>query len=633
MQFNELCILTEQILDGMPIKVQTVDGTHLLIPTQAEKADRIVFIYRDDCISAQIEAIQDAESVRLALNLTSKSCLSPDAVIFPFNIGFAEETLASYHDGNNWWMINAFPKDISQMPKRAQNFLLHKGDRHYSIVPLCGDIFYTEADEKGLHVRTGCGGYNALHGAMLTMAVSAHPIQAVEKNYAAAVKNGAIGVPLRRARKYPEIFEKFGWCSWNAFYQDVTSEKIFRKLDEFREKKIPVRWVIIDDGWSTVEDGKLMAFEADPVKFPEGLANCIARMKREYGIEAVGVWHAFQSYWDGIHPESPLVEQFDDCLMHTMKGKVLPCSDPEKAFAFWDAWHAYLRSCGVDFVKVDNQSSSCETFEGTLPTALGARNTHISLEKSVYRHFDGKIINCMGMDAINALQRPKTAVSRNSDDFFPDRENGFAKHLRQNAYNAIWHSQLHYCDYDMWWSGTSAPVQSGVLRAISGGPVYVSDKQNISCLEHILPVAGSDGEICRLDDAAVPTEDCVYLDFEAERKLLKLFNRKDDAVAMAAFNVTREELTETFELKNIPALRADVRYVLYEYFTHAYQLVTAADAIALRVPADGVASYSFYPVFGEGENAFIEEGDTTRYVSCCRKTGKRVRVRDIPLRG
>ena len=630
MQKNEIRTLTEQILGGMTIKVETIDGTPTLSPTVTEQEDRIVYAYSGAGISAQIDAIADENSVRLELNLTSKASLVPDAVIFPFHIEFADENLVSYHDGNNWWMINAFPKTIAEMPKRAQSFLMHKGDLHYSLVPLCGDIFYTEADEKGLHVRIGCGGYHELHGPMLTMAIADHAIKAVEINYAAAVQNGSIKVPLRKDRKYPEVFEKFGWCSWNAFYADVSSEKLFKKLDEFKAKNIPIRWVIIDDGWENTKDGKLVGFEANPEKFPEGLAACIARMKKEYGIEQVGVWHAFQAYWEGIHPDSPLVEKFNDSLMHVRQGfKVLPCNDPEKAFVFWDAMHTYLADSGVDFVKVDNQSSSCETFEGSVSTAMAARNTHISLEKSVNLHFGGDIINCMGMDMINAMQRPGTAVSRNSDDFFPDKENGFAKHLRQNAYNAIWHSQLQHCDYDMWWTGTSAPVQSGVLRAISGGPVYISDKLDISCREHVIPVVGEDGTICRLDDAAMPTDDCIYLDFEAEKKLFKVFNHKDDAAALAVFNVAHEELSESFELKNIPALDENTRYVLYEYFTRTYQVVTKADTIALKVAADDVASYSFFPIHGTGDSAYIEEGDTTRYVSCCKKTGKKVLVKDL----
>ena len=37
---------------------------------------------------------------------------------------------------------------------------------------------------------------------------------------------------------------------------------------------------------------------------------------------------------------------------------------------------------------------------------------------------DGAIINCMGMAMENILSRPTSAISRNSDDFMPNKENG-----------------------------------------------------------------------------------------------------------------------------------------------------------------------------------------------------------------
>ena len=42
---------------------------------------------------------------------------------------------------------------------------------------------------------------------------------------------------------------------------------------------------------------------------------------------------------------------------------------------------------------------------------------------------DGAIINCMGMAMENVLARPVSAISRNSDDFVPGKEEGFSEHL------------------------------------------------------------------------------------------------------------------------------------------------------------------------------------------------------------
>ena len=89
-------------------------------------------------------------------------------------------------------------------------------------------------------------------------------------------------------------------------------------------------------------------------------------------------------------------------------------------------------------MKVDSQSSLKCQYENVYPLAAAARNIHNALEGAA-SIMDDRIINCMGMAMENILSRQNSAVSRNSDDFVPGRKNGFAEHLLQNAYNALYH--------------------------------------------------------------------------------------------------------------------------------------------------------------------------------------------------
>ena len=101
------------------------------------------------------------------------------------------------------------------------------------------------------------------------------------------------------------------------------------------------------------------------------------------------------------------------------------------------------------------------------------RGMHGALEGAA-AYFDGAVINCMGMAAENMFSRPQTAVARNSDDFMPKREDGFAEHLLQNAYNTPYQGELYVCDWDMFWTSHEDGLRHSLLRAISGGPVYFS---------------------------------------------------------------------------------------------------------------------------------------------------------------
>lgn len=578
-------------------------------------------------VTLTITATTKGNSTLYSADVVSESPLAARALTVKVDASTVDAMLDIHDDTCPVWKMSGWSAHKDGINIIAQNFLAKKGDDHYSIVCLMGDVFRCEVDQDGLYLWAGMDGFTELHGGFLTVTVDSDPIKAVEKNYRFARELGAIKVPLRDDREYPEIFENFGWCSWNAFYQQPTSAKIYEKLDELKEKNIPVKWIIIDDGWSPVWENQLTSFKEDREKFPEGLKECIRRIKEDYGIEKVGVWHTLHAYWWGVDARSELGKEMEDCLFLT-NNKVVPINDLEKQYKFWDTWHSYLADCGVDFVKVDNQSTG-GIWAGNSSTVVSTEIAHKSIERSIAKNFDGLVINCMGMDMEDVFTRPFTAVSRNSDDFYPHRENGFAKHLMQNVYNAIWHSQVMHCDYDMWWSGKAEPHKSGVLRAISGGPVYISDAVGDTNLDNIIPVVGENGDICRLDHYAMPTYDCIYVNCVDEGRLLKTYNRKGDAIALAVFNLSLRDITETFKFDVIPDIDVSREYVAYEYFTKKFTRITANTEETLTLTSDDVRAYSIYPIMADDGGEYIELGETTRYIGVGSREKSKVYVTDI----
>lgn len=211
------------------------------------------------------------------------------------------------------------------------------------------------------------------------------------------------------------------------------------------------------------------------------------------------------------------------------------------------------------------------------------------------------------------LARPSSGLSRNSDDFFPERPRGFVKHLVQNVYNALWHGQMFHCDFDMWWSSHESAVQSGVLRAISGSPIYVSDRIGGSDPAHILPTVTDDGRVMLCDGPAMPTRDCLYTDCREQARLQKVWNRSGENFALAAFNLLEEEFTGVVAFGGVPGL-GDGEYMAYEYFSRAFTRVTRETTLPVTLPADGVAVYSLYPIKRDAEGEYILMGDCTKYV-------------------
>lgn len=522
---------------------------------------------------------------------------------------------------NLWFQIPSFSNDFEKLPRRTQDVHFKMDGRHIHMLPLVGGSWRAELEGDALVTSIGCGGIYKAHGPIMTLSVSDDPYSAIKENFRAGRQTGVISVPLREERSFPEAFRYFGWCTWDAFYHDVTSEKIYGKLDEFKSVGIIPSYVLIDDGWSCyTEDGGLLDFCEDRKKFPEGLAACIRKIKEEYGVKYVGVWHAFGGYWRGIAQGSELAERMSDTLVRCKNGYLVPAPDADKSFAFWDVWHSYLEEQGVDFVKVDVQSSYSHFVDELCENAQAVRNAHEGLERSVFKHFDGRIINCMGMDIADLLGRPMSAINRNSNDFYPNRENSFVSHIYMNAYNAPTHGAVMYCDYDMWWSQHESARQGSVLRAISGGPVYVSDEVGKTDATYIRPLIDKNGMIPKLDGHAVPTLDCFYLDTAANGVPLKLFNRSGENFAVAAFGLT-DGAVGTLRLEQIP--NAEGEYLACEYFTGEQTVMTAETEISFKLDRNECKLWNLYPI-RSGE-ALV--GDADVFMGCASINKKAVKVK------
>ncbi|BAT86231.1 hypothetical protein VIGAN_04386300, partial [Vigna angularis var. angularis] len=57
---------------------------------------------------------------------------------------------------------------------------------------------------------------------------------------------------LLEEKTVPRIVDKFGWCTWDAFYLTVNPVGVWHGLKDFSEGGVAPRFVIIDDGWQSV---------------------------------------------------------------------------------------------------------------------------------------------------------------------------------------------------------------------------------------------------------------------------------------------------------------------------------------------------------------------------------------------
>ncbi|KAF7806428.1 putative galactinol--sucrose galactosyltransferase 6 [Senna tora] len=410
-----------------------------------------------------------------------------------------------------------------------------------------------------------------------------------------AVKNHLKTFRLRHEKKLPGIVDYFGWCTWDAFYQEVTQEGVESGLESLAGGGTPPKFVIIDDGWQSVggdpNDEKLMRLTGikENAKFQKkedpksGIKDIVRIAKERQGLKYVYVWHAITGYWGGVRPGVKEMEEYGSEMKYpnvskgvveneptwrtdVMAVKGLGLVNPKKVFKFYDELHSYLAGAGIDGVKVDVQC-----ILETLGSGLGGRveltrQYHQALDASIARNFpDNGCIACMSHNTDALYCSKQTAVVRASDDFYPRDPVSHTIHIASVAYNSIFLGEIMQPDWDMFHSLHPAAEYHASARAISGGPIYVSDapgKHNFDLLKKLVLPYGS---VLRPRLPGRPTKDCLFADPTRDgATLLKIWNMNKYNGVIGVYNCqgaawSTESRKNTFHQTKSEAITGYVR--------------------------------------------------------------------------
>lgn len=149
---------------------------------------------------------------------------------------------------------------------------------------------------------------------------------------------------------------------------------------------------------------------------------------------------------------------------------------------------------------------------------------------------------------------------RSSNDFFPNNPQSHSIHIFTNAVNSIWMSQFTVCDWDMFQTKHEYALYHASARAISGGPVYVSDRVDEHNFDIIKSLMTDDGEILLTETTALPTEDCLF-EINNDRPY-KIFSKNKYNGVVGVFAMSMNEKDISVSPKDINGFKGD-RYIGY----------------------------------------------------------------------
>jgi raffinose synthase len=519
---------------------------------------------------------------------------------------------------SQFWTRPAFADSPGKLPAETQYIVWN--DRNFTwgaAIPLVGGglrTTFSPADGKLVAVAASFDSTFRPKGSpMAAFAWGADPYSATHNLYRTGMQFMGNPGKLREEKSYPEILNYIGWCSWNAYGQSVGQSFVETNAKSFKRHNFPIGFFIIDDGWQQENNRKLIGFDAIKAKFPHGVAGLVSKLKGKYGIRWVGFWHAYQGYWNGVDPNSALAAKYKDSLFQSYTGTLIPDPMDKRGFRFYNDYHSYLRAAGADFVKVDNQSTLSAITMNKLPIGYAAQGQQGNLQASLAANFNNTVVNCMDMTIENVYFWNTTNIGRNSDDYIPGRPDNPRIHAYHNIYNSMWFSELTWPDFDMWESHHPQARLHSVLRAVSGGPVYITDTTGRENWDMLWKLIFSDGRVARPDLPARPTRDTLTVDTLHQPVPLKAFNRAGGAGIVAAFNIYEKGGTVSGAMKP-----SDVEgftggpFAVYEHFSGDLKILDDADS-QLPFTVDDMSALLFIVV--PVKDGFAPIGMINKYIS------------------
>ena len=490
----------------------------------------------------------------------------------------------SCHRDEPFWMIPRAGTNESQVALETQ-WLLAQTDAGdcVMLVPLLTDkmVFTLSGTTNGLQLtgETGEDAVQGTGGVALFVSVGHDPYALADSGAKAVMRFLGTG-KLRTEKKTPDFADQFGWCTWDSFYKKVSADGVRRGLESFRSGGIEPKLLILDDGWQDFRampggEERLVSLEPSQAQFGGDLRPTVRLAKNDFGVKTFLVWHAFTGYWGGV--DGAALPQFDvqersrsfgpgiltqhSNLNTQYWGSAVGVIPPAHIGKFYDDYHRRLEAAGVDGVKVDNQSMIESVAQGLGGRVAVTRAYRTALEKSVAKHFDGRLINCMANAMETYYCSPRSTLMRTSIDFWPKRPESHGQHIYCNAQMGLWFGEFMQPDWDMFQSAHPFGAFHAAGRAVSGGPVYVSDTPDAHDFDLLKKLVCSDGSMLRADFPGRATPDCLFADVTREPVLLKVFNFNRDCAVLGVFNCNyhqkeneRPIIAGTVEPSDVPGL-------------------------------------------------------------------------------
>lgn len=444
-----------------------------------------------------------------------------------------------------------------------------KDGRYLAVLPLVSDkvMSHISVSHGKPKLKVCTYGTDVFNGKapLFSYAFAADPYSATQKCWELAIDSEFCknNIQLRSKKEYPEVFQYLGWCTWEAYEGSISEDIVSQSIKNINESSVPIRWMIVDDGYLDEKvpyqgaKRQLLSFGVNK-KFPNGWQP-ITSSKEEDGIKWMGIWRNMSGGMGGVSPEHTMCEIKDNLMGKTVHRINKPSMEAVSEYSMIvkpdmvssEKFYTQMANNTIegkfDLMKVDFQTYNFWMYSGTGNAVNSAHQNNQALE-AVCKANNMPLLNCISQSSVNVFNTKYSVISRASVDIKLDNDN-MARTVQAFA-NNMWWGEILIGDLDMYHTSNEKTAEYlTIARAVSGGPVYISDKPEHFNKELIEKLVFKDGKVIRALAPAVPLKESLFkgIDTGCYRVVAPTRHR---SCAIAVFNFSEQESAQSFISKH-----------------------------------------------------------------------------------
>ncbi|NWK55026.1 hypothetical protein HW115_05360 [Verrucomicrobiaceae bacterium N1E253] len=461
---------------------------------------------------------------------------------------------AVYYRGQ-WWPYGGnrvYGELLSEKSKEGGLFAiiqLNKQD-YLAVLPLCGDHAWAwlAPQQDELYLKLGTKGQASVTGniPVVTWARAASPYDAAQRAWKQASETIQIrgNMKLRENKTYPEMFQYLGWCSWEHFRKNINEKKLVEAFHTLEANALPIRYMLVDDGHFARDT--LLPNTA----FPNGYKP-LTDLRNDEGIKWVGMWHALLGNAGGMQKAKAPVPV--DHLVSTPATKIaVPKPNAASISKFITHLTSISKRDDIDFIKVDFYGSLLPLYAGSkggVPASFPADNHHALdnpsagtalyarvFQKEIDKQFDG-LLNCNWHIPHFIFNSGESNVGRCGPDYKVNSPR--ARDVIFTSFSSIaWLGHTAWGDHDMFHSSDKkAGRMMAISKALSGGPIYLSDHPKHLIPNKVWPLCYQDGQLIRPIAPGAPVPEDLFMNSQDQRMYRTMAPLANRSVAIAFYNL------------------------------------------------------------------------------------------------